>query len=550
MLKNLLIENYALIEKLDIGFSKGFSVITGETGAGKSIMFGALSLILGTRADSQVLKDKLKKCIIEGSFEISSYQLENFFEHHELDYEHECMLRREISPAGKSRAFINDTPVNLTILKALGDRLVNIHSQHAIITLNDANFQLAVLDNYIGLDNEITSYRKQFNKLRLMKKELVELIEIEEKSKIDLDYFQFQFDELEKANLLPDEQNLMEAELALLTHSEEIKTAVLSAYQTIGVSDGNILGQLAALKNSLDRVSSFHPNLSSLLARLESNVIELNDINSDLQAIDDSVTHDPNRIEELNSRLDLVYDLQQKHRVQTINDLIEIKEALNEKLNSIGSIDDKIEKLKAKIDLEINEVSESASQISNSRTAAIPSIETKIVKLLHELGMPNARFAIDNQVQTELGPDGFDKVRYLFNANKGGNLSEVAKIASGGELSRLMLSIKSMISGKKLLPTIIFDEIDNGVSGEIAAKVGTILTNMSDTIQVIVITHLPQIAGKGNHHYKVSKETDHLATRSEISLLNEDERVIEIAKMISGVKVSDVAIENARILLS
>lgn len=550
MLKNLLIENYALIEKLDVGFSSGFSVITGETGAGKSIMFGALSLILGTRADTQVLKNKSKKCIIEGSFDIASYQLEDFFERHELDYEQECILRREISPAGKSRAFVNDTPVNLTILKALGDRLVNIHSQHAIITLNDANFQLAVLDNYIDLDADITSYRKQFNELRMMKKELDELVEIEEKSKIDLDYFQFQFDELENANLLADEQSVLEAELEVLTHSEEIKTAVLSAYQLIGVSDGNILDQLTALKNSLGKVASFHPNLSSLLNRLDSTIIELDDINSDLQTIDDSVNHDPIRIEEANNRLDLIYNLQQKHRVQTINELIEIRETLNEKLNSIGSIDNKIEKLKAKIGLKIKEVSASANEISHSRVEAIPDIETKIVELLHELGMPNANFTIDNQVQTELGLDGFDKVRYLFNANKGGSLSEVAKIASGGELSRLMLSIKSMISGKKLLPTIIFDEIDNGVSGEIAAKVGTILSNMSDAIQVIVITHLPQIAGKGNHHYKVSKETDHLATRSKISLLNEDERVIEIAKMISGEKVSNVAIENARILLS
>ncbi len=550
MLQNLLIENYALIKKLDIGFSQGFSVITGETGAGKSIMLGALSLILGARADSQVLQDKTRKCIIEGHFQIGSYQLESFFETNDLDYEELSVLRREISPAGKSRAFINDTPVNLVVLKDLGDRLVNIHSQHAIITLNDANFQLAVLDGYIGHEEDVMLYKKDFKYYRKLQVELEELQANEQKSKSDFDYFQFQFEELEKANLIEGEQGNLEAALEIQTHAEEIKFALGHAAKAINEDEFNVIDSLTEIRNNLRKAAKYHPELQQITERIEANLIDLKDVSSELLSIDSKVHFDAREIEDSKSRLDLIYHLEQKHNVRSVAELIGIKEQISEKLSSINSIEDKIESLKKEINVFYDKLLKLAKRISDSRNGSIPSIETKIVSMLKQLGMPNARFSIINKEMEELGIDGLDKVRYFFNANKGSEMNEVAKIASGGELSRLMLSIKSLISGKKLLPTIIFDEIDNGVSGEVAAKVGKILADMSESIQLIVITHLPQIAGKGKHHYKVSKETDENKTHSQIKLLNQNERVVEIAKMISGDRISEVAMQNAKILLS
>lgn len=550
MLQNLLIENYALIEKLDINFSKGFSVITGETGAGKSIMLGALSLILGSRADTQVLQDKSRKCIIEGQFLISAYQLESFFEANDLDFENQSVLRREISPAGKSRAFINDTPVNLTVLKELGDRLVNIHSQHAIVTLNDANFQLAVLDAYVGHEEEVADYQKEFRGFRSLQLELDDLLTNEQQSKADFDYFQFQFDELEKANLAPDEQEGLESSLEIQTHAEEIKFAIEHATKTIEEADFNIINSLTGIRNNLRKVAKFYPEFDTLSERIDANLIDLKDIGSELLSIDNQVHFDPAEVENLKSRLDLIYHLQQKHGVQSVAELIDLKESISQKLNSINSLEEEIVELKNRIEKYKADLVRGALKISKARKASIPAIEAKVVGMLKQLGMPNARFSIMNNPLDEPGVDGFDKVKYFFNANKGSDLNEVAKIASGGELSRLMLSIKSLISGKKLLPTIIFDEIDNGVSGEVAAKVGKILADMAEDIQLLVITHLPQIAGKGINHYRVTKETKNDKTHSQIKLLNKDERVVEIAKMISGDQVSEVAMENAKILLS
>jgi DNA repair protein RecN (Recombination protein N) len=549
MLHKLLIENYALIKKLDIGFDQGFSVITGETGAGKSIMLGALSLILGSRADTQVLQDKTKKCIIEGEFAIKSYRLEAFFEDHDLDYDHLSVLRREISPAGKSRAFVNDTPVNLNVMKQLGDRLVNIHSQHAIVTLNDANFQLAVLDSYVGHDDQVAEYKLQFKSYRQLQKKYDNLVEQEQQSKADLDYFQFQYEELEKANLSADEQQSLESSLEIQTHAEEIKSALVNANSSIEESEINTVDLLTAVKNDLSKLAIYHPGLQSLSDRIDANIIDLKDVNTELSNIEESIHFDAAEIEASKSRLDLIYNLEQKHRVQTVGELIEVKVQLEQKLSSISSIEIEIEGLKKQIESIHVKLIDSANEISEARNKFIPEIEVEIVGMLQQLGMPNARFNIMNTAQ-ELGIDGLDRVRYFFNANKGSELNEVAKIASGGELSRLMLSIKSLISGKKLLPTIIFDEIDNGVSGEVAAKVGNILAGMSESIQLIVITHLPQIAGKGNHHYQVTKETDDEQTHSLIKRLNAEERVVEIAKMISGDQVSEVAMQNARILLS
>lgn len=550
MLQNLLIENYALIKKLDIGFNQGFSVITGETGAGKSIMLGALSLILGSRADTLVLQDKSLKCIIEGKFSIGSYNLESFFEANDLDYEEHTILRREISPTGKSRAFVNDTPVNLPVLKELGDRLVNIHSQHAIVTLNDANFQLAVLDGYVGHEDMVNTYKTRFRQFKKLQAHLDELKSIEQKSKADFDYFQFQFDELDKASLVAEEQQELEASLEMQTHAEEIKSALMHAGNTIYEAEFNILDSLNEVKNNLARVAKYHSGLQQLSERINANIIDLKDINAEILTINNEVHFDPAEIESSQMRLDLLYRLEQKHHVSSVVELIEVKQQLYNKLDSINSIELEIAKLQRQIDEDYIKLCETARIISDARNESIAAIEEKIVGMLQLLGMPNARFSIMNTLSEEPGIDGFDKVRYFFNANKGSDLNEVAKIASGGELSRLMLSIKSLISGKKLLPTIVFDEIDNGVSGEVAAKVGSILAEMSKGIQLIVITHLPQIAGKGDQHYQVTKESDETKTYSHIKLLNSDERIVEIAKMISGDKVSEIAMQNAKILLS
>jgi len=550
MLQNLFIENYALIEKLDIQFSKGLSVITGETGAGKSIMLGALSLILGTRADTRVLKNESKKCIIEGSFNIKDYALENFFSENDLDFDPQSLLRREISPSGKSRAFINDTPVTLNVLKELGDRLVNIHSQHQTITLNDANFQLAVVDSYAGNDKDLKTYQEKYFEYKKNLKELTELKDIDSKAKSDLDYIQFQFDELEKANFNRDEQQVLEETLKVLSHAEEIKTALLEASEKMGNADNNILDLLSDVDRALKKIAPYHAESEEISERITSSLIELKDVSRELNLIGDAVNIDPLKLNEISERLDLIYQLQQKHKVQSIEELLALKDRLEQQLLSIDSIDDQIEALTKKIKAEEEVLNNLAMSLSASRQNSIQAIEESIVNMLWQLGMPDARFSVLMEPLAEMGKEGVDRVKFLFNANKGSTLNEISRIASGGELSRLMLAIKSMVSGKQLLPTIIFDEIDMGVSGEVAAKVGNILSEMSADMQVITITHLPQIAGQGDVHFRVYKDNLGESTQSIIETLSAEERILEIAKMMSGATVTDVAMENARILLN
>lgn len=550
MLSSLSIENYALIEELNIEFSKGFSVITGETGAGKSIILGALSLILGQRADTKALKTPSRKCVIEGSFDIRQYNLNAFFEQNDLDYEDQTILRREIAVSGKSRAFINDTPVNLPTLKELGERLVNVHSQHATITLNDANFQLALVDSYIGHDDAIKSYQSKYKVYLGLKSELKSFIETENQIKSDEDYFQFQFDELDKANLVFEEQEDLEKELEILNHSEEIKSTLFESNQLLVDSENNLIDKLSDIQQNLNKIASYHDEIQQISERLNANIIDIKDFSQDMGRLESTIDFDANQISQISERLDLIYHLQQKHRVQSIGELIEVKKQLETKLLSITSLETKIENLKKQIELIESELIQEATIISKARNAIFAKIETDITNSLKLLGMPEARFKIDNDIQDQLSKDGYDKVRFIFNANRGGELQEISKIASGGELSRLMLCLKSLVSEKKLLPTIIFDEIDNGVSGEIADKVGNILRKMADSMQVIAITHLPQIAGKGLTHFKVFKETLNETTESRITAISQEDRIIEIAKMISGSEVSEVALENAKILLS
>ncbi len=549
MLSHLTINNYALIENLEIDFSNGFSIITGETGAGKSILLGALSLILGSRADTKVFHNKEKKCVIEGKFHIENYGLINFFERNNLDYEAYTILRREINNQGKSRAFINDTPVNLALLKSLGNKLVNVHSQHTTQTLNDSNFQLAIIDNFAKHFDVINKYQLEYSKY-LKNKILFDSLEEKEKNtKTDNDYFQFLFDELEIAKLKIGEQQEIENELEILNNAEEIKSKLFQTSEILQNSDNNLLEKLSQINNLLDKLENFHPDLKNISERLKSNYIDLQDISSNIEQFEQNINFNPEQLELLTNRLDLIYHLQQKHKVKTIEELLEIKNKLSENINNISSLEEKIKQLKTQLSEQHKLLSEIAGKISANRKKVLPSIEKELIKILNNLGMPDAQIKIHQELTKDFTRDGNDKVRFLFNANKGGELEEISRIASGGELSRLMLSVKSLISQRNLLPTIIFDEIDSGVSGDIAGKVGNILQKMAKQMQVIAITHIPQIAGKSSSHYLVYKKNENATTKTFIKKLSEEEQINEIAKMLSGERVSSAAEETARQLI-
>ncbi|MCF8303657.1 MAG: DNA repair protein RecN [Bacteroidales bacterium] len=549
MLQHFVIENYALIRKLNIGFSGGFTVITGETGAGKTIIVGALSLILGQRADTKVLWDKDKKCVVEGIFNIAHYHIKSFFDEHDLDYDDRAILRREITPSGKSRAFINDTPVKLNQLRELGQHLVDIHSQNSVTLLNDANFQLAVVDTYANHNNLLEEYRHEYKAYLQLQRQLKELTEKEQESKSEQDYYQFLYDELAKADLKEGEQQEIESELELQNNAEAIKTALYSAKEELSNSENNITGRLSALQTSIDRVAEHYKDLATISQRLESSYIDLKDIASEIERMEEHITYDPGEIEKLSERLDLIYRLEQKHRAGSVDELIKAREELARKLSEISSLEDQIVLVREQIKGKREHLEKLASSISENRKKAIPSIEKELLNDLSQLGMPDAQFKIRQTHLDDFTSDGTDAIQFMFNANKGGELLEVSRIASGGELSRLMLSVKSLIAQRKLLPTIIFDEIDSGVSGDIAGKVGHIMNRMANDMQVIAISHLPQIAARGNTHFMVYKETGKNSTTSYIKQLNKDERVEEMAKMLSSNQLTEAAMETARELL-
>ncbi len=549
MLQSLSIKNYALIGQLNINFNQGFSTITGETGAGKSILLGAISLILGQRADTSILKNKDNKCIIEGVFDISNYNLTIFFDDNDLDFDKFTIIRREINPNGKSRAFINDTPVNVSILKDLGSKLVDIHSQHQNLILNDTQFQLLVVDIMAQHKDLLNEYKNDFKEYKKLKNELNNLIEKSEKAKQDLDYLQFQFNQLEEANLIDNEQEELENELDTLTHAEEIKTNLSKVYHLLSGEGETSINHINEAKTLLSQLNNFFSKSVDLTKRVESVLIELNDISNETEIISNDVEYNPDKINNFKERLDLIYSLQQKHRVSTINELIEIKDNLQNQINEISSYDSEISELTIGLNKKHDVLIKKADKISIQRKKVIPEIEKKIVAILQSLGMPNAAFKILQTKAEQLSVNGFDTVTFLFSANKKVEMQSISKVASGGELSRLMLSIKSLISKSIALPTIIFDEIDIGVAGEIADKMGNIMLNMSKNMQVISITHLPQIASKGQYHYTVYKYDDNDTTTTDIKLLNDDERIVEIAKMLSGESVTDAAFENAKDLL-
>jgi len=497
MLRKLSIDNYILIHDLEIDFFPGLSVITGETGSGKSILLGALNLILGQRADTNSLLDKTGKCIVEGIFLIKGYELEPFFSAHDLDYDDTAVLRREINRNGKSRAFINDTPVNLNLLKELGDKLVNIHSQNAVVTLNDADFQMAILDSYAGKTEAFKKYQQGFRHFSQLKKELEDYKSQEARSKGELDYYRFLLDELLKAGLKEGEQEDSEQRLDILSHTEEIKSSLFLAAEKTGRSELNILSMLNEVIALLVSASRYHPTIGDLASRLKNNQIDLKDILKETEKLEEEVQFDPEEIQRLTQRIDLIYRLEKKHQAGSVKELLEIIKSIENKINADDNLELKIRSAEAELSLIYNNLQKEASLISAARKEVKVKFEKEVEHRLAQLGMPASKFAVDISQNTEISFGGLDEVKFMFSANKGIPASEVSRVASGGELSRLMLSVKSMVSRKNLLPTIIFDEIDNGVSGDIAGKVGNILKGMSGEMQVIVITHLPQIAGKG-----------------------------------------------------
>ncbi|NOW98129.1 DNA repair protein RecN [Mucilaginibacter sp. SG564] len=566
MLQKLTINNYALIDNLEISFGKGLNILTGETGAGKSIILGALSLILGQRAESRYFFNQQKKCVIEGLFKIDGFHLKSFFEDNDLDYEAETVLRREISADGKSRAFVNDTPVNLTALKQLGEKLIDIHSQHATLEINDPEFQLLVVDSVAKHDELLSDYQTKYKAYRKSVARLNELITDSEKAKTDLDYFQFQFDELEKVALHPDEQELLEKELYALNNAEEIKRNLFGAYYLIQESEASALTQLKEAGQQLGNLEKFDTQIEELHQRLSSTIIELKDIAAEIETIEQRTQTNEVRVEEINTRLSLIYNLQKKHRVNTNAELLAIQDDLSDKIQKVLFSDEAVEQLQKQLIADRSELEKLAAQLTANRIKAIPAIEKQVLATLAEMGMGNSALKIEhaplppkggaekegsgNSSSVTLGATGADYIKFLFSANKGHALAEMSKVASGGELSRLMLSIKSLIAQYTALPTIIFDEIDTGVSGEVANKVGQIMEHLADNLQVITITHLPQIASKGQNHYFVYKDDSAATTYTRIKQLDQPERVLEIAKMLSGDKPGESALQNARELLN
>jgi DNA repair protein RecN (Recombination protein N) len=545
MLIKLSVHNYALIRELDLDFEKGLTIITGETGAGKSILLGALSLILGTRSDTSVLLDKNEKCIVEGTFKVDDYDLNEFFEKNELDYLAVTTLRREINPAGKSRAFINDTPVTINLLKEIGDRLIDIHSQHQTLMLNDNSFQLNVIDSFAGTTRQRAEFRSTYSGYLKLKNQYADELEKSEKNKSDLDYFRFQLEQLLEAKLKDGEQEELESEQELLSHAEEIKLTLNQASDLFSKDGISILSMLREVKSGLSKLKSF-PGKEELSSRTESSLIELTDVASDIEKLASSIEADPTRLDFVNQRLDTLYSLIQKHRVENVGELIKKREEIETFVKSIITGDERLQELKRVLSEEESSLMNIAIEISKKRISVLPEIEEKISGLLKQLGMPNGRFRINLSQLKNFTPAGIDQADFLFSANKMIVPENIARIASGGELSRVMLSLKSLLTKYNNLPTIIFDEIDSGVSGEVAAMVGRILSEMGKYMQVINITHLPQVASRGNRHYHVYKDDGRESTFTRVRLLSHEERIMEVARLLSGSEITEAAIKNAR----
>jgi len=549
MLKHLSINNYAIIEQLEINLNKGFTAITGETGAGKSILLGALSLILGHRAEKSVLKNKEKKCIVEGEFEIDFDRFNHFFESNELDFEQPNIIRREINSKGKSRAFINDTPVTLSVLKELTSQLIDIHSQHETLNIQSNKFQLSVIDAFANNGKDVLEYSVKYTKYLKSKRELSKLLDLAAKAKLDVDYISFQAQEITDLQLKPNEKEKIESELELINNAEEIKSVLDYADQALRISDQNVVVELKNITASFAKISNCTDSYRIIHERLLSLVIDLEDLSNEIDAENGNVNFNQDNLSFLNNRLSSIYAIEQKHNVSTTEEIIQLLEKFNFKLNETNSFEERIKELSAKIKKQENILFIEAQNISKLRLGVFKDLCVKIKSDLIQLGMLDASFEVKHDPLKELSESGIDNINFLFTANKGMELVELKKSASGGELSRLMLVIKSILAKDKL-SSIVFDEIDTGVSGDIAGKMANIMTRMGEYMQVISITHLPQVAVKAKYHFKIYKENEAGKTITNLAILENQSRIEEIAKMLSGEKLSEAAIDNAKSLLS
>jgi len=550
MITSLSIENFALIEKLSVSFTDGFSVITGETGAGKSILLGALGLVLGKRADLASLKNKEEKCVIEAYFQIKNYNLKSFFEANDLDYEDETIIRREILPSGKSRAFINDTPVNLNELQELSNYLIDIHSQHQTQELSDDVVQFQIIDSVASNFDLIAEYSTKLKEYKKYKSELKSKKEVLQSVLKEQDYNTFLLEELLAANLKSGEQEDLELQFEKLNNVEFIKENLVKSLSVANEEQFGVLQNLKEIKASFQRIAGFSTEYQNLFERINSVLIEFDDIEKELNRLSDTIYSNPEELQLINEKLQLIYALQKKHQVNSVDELLLIQNDLDSKVVSVTTLESEINSIEQQIVVIESQLNDLAIEIHENRVGAIPILTNKLAVILEQLGMANARFDIQITLKEDFFANGKDNIQFLFSANKGSDFGLLKKVASGGEMSRIMLAVKSVLSQYSKLPTIIFDEIDTGVSGEIAHKMGEIMKGMSENMQVFAITHLPQIAGKGKDHFKVFKVIKDNQTQSELKLLTADERVIEIAQMLSGTVVSDSALNHAKELLN
>ena len=549
MLQRLHISNYALIQKLDISFDEGFSVITGETGAGKSILLGALGFALGDRADTNVLYDKEEKCVVEAEFLLNGDSLQTLFEENDLDFEKECTFRRELTPTKKTRAFINDTPVTLQTMKEIGSQLVDIHSQHDSLLLTNNDFQLSLLDEIAQNADNLSDYKAEYTNWNNLKRHLDELKEMAEKNAVENDYLKFQFEELDKANLKEGEYAEIEQTLQVMENAEEIKTLLVNANTLLENSDTAILQQINDLCSTLTRLKQLIPSTEGMDERIENLKVELKDIAYDLDRLEGDTQFDEEQMANLQERFDLLNRLMMKHHVADFDALITLRDDLKAKVSAYENIDEEIAKAQRQWQESEKKLSQYAQKLHDKRQKAAKGFADDVTGLVRQLAMPFAVFDIEVKKQGNYSLNGFDHITFLFSANKGMEVSEMSRVASGGELSRLMLSIKSVVSGYNYIPTLIFDEIDTGVSGEVAAKIGSIMSQMGQSLQLLSITHLPQVASKAAHHYFIFKDNDGEKTKSNIKVLDQEERIKEIAKMLSSDKITPEAMKAAEVLL-
>lgn len=549
MLNSLHIRNYALISSLQIRFDKGLTVITGETGAGKSIIMGALSLILGHRADTSTLFDQSEKCVVEAVFDVSGLHLEDFFTENNLDYQDDTIVRREIAVSGKSRAFINDTPVTLPLLKEFTSRLIDIHSQHQNLLFQNADFRTDVVDLFAGIKSQVAEYQKVLSELKDSERQLSELKQQHQAALEKQDFLQFVVKEIEEAHLKENEQEELEQNIEFLTHTETIKSNLFQILQILSDEEPSAVSSLREAKNLSAAIASYRADLDEMNQRINSSYIELKDIANELNSLNDRIEYNADELEAMRQRLDFIYSLEQKHHLTSVSELLNKYQSVNEELDNFSEDEEQLKKLTLRCQQLQDKAHKCAEQLHQSRNKVLPALQTQVLDYVHSLGMPDAQFVIKLETSTTLLKNGIDEVKFLFSANRGVEVAELEKVASGGEISRLMLAVKSTLSEKSVLPTVVFDEIDVGISGEMAGKVAALMQKMAQRRQLLVITHLPQIAAKGNSHYLVYKEVEGNTSRTKVTLLDAQTRAIEIAKMMSGEKWGEATLKAAQELI-